>query len=523
MVKQLKINQSIPILTALLGMLLAVVYHYIARVAGTPLMLNLDDGYIHARIAEVFADSGRIGINPMEGGGGSSSTLWTLLLTIEKLLGIHGELGAFFSSLFSWGFAVWAVSRLAFQVTTKLRALLIALLIAGTGQLAALALSGMETHLVLACLAMSLEARSKQGAKRAILWASLASLVRPEAALLAFAYTLNVLLIKDTKLKNKIRNGLNILIIPLLSAFFGLLFLTVFSGSFPSMIAGRRWLIELPQFPWNDLILSCQAALQLILQLDERMADYIGPAYGFGFLWMMIVRTLALLGMINWWKDGKTKREMLFFLILHSLFYLILLPTPGHLGRYFNPVWVLTGLLVVSGWEEVANYFNQQRIWNRIRPYLAVALILGMLPQIVRWGAWNRQAMEHLRQVHFLMAKTISEMKSDEGKFAAFDIGILSYFGCQRLVDLGGLTDSEMAQALHQGTVPSLLEKRRVSYIILPEVSGNLRYIFARKLGLDIAGLQEIARFSFKVKNNRYLHATNVAFPALGLYKWNHE
>ena len=70
------------------------------------------------------------------------------------------------------------------------------------------------------------------------------------------------------------------------------------------------------------------------------------------------------------------------------------------------------------------------------------------------------------------MGRVVAELPAS-AIVASFDIGGIGYFAKRELIDLGGLVDASLAEALRESAAWPLLDSRRVSHIVMPEGFGH--------------------------------------------------
>ncbi|MBZ0264287.1 hypothetical protein K8I28_06430, partial [bacterium] len=505
------------LIIAALGIGVSLVYHSISVSGGSPLWLNLDDGYIHAEIAHQLAETGKLGLNPGEGGGGSSSALWTFLIANSAKFGFSPEVIAWNLSLSGWGLACFAFTLLAFRLFNDAEAILITICFAISGQQSALAVSGMESTTFLAMVILTLWALESEKFWLMLLFSSLAVLLRTEGILLAGSIFTAWFFSSEKPFQD--RKTLFVLPVTFIALAVGLMWLFTVSSTFPSTLAGRRWLIGVPNSPLTDIGLTIGFIIRFVGMIWERLSSYIGPGFGLGSLWAGMITLLAMVGGVFSIRFRNTLGVIGIYLLLHLLFYSLNLPNDGHMGRYLIPLWGLIPLLVVEGFmilKERFDFSNSSKVFIGI----AIFLLVAYIPQLIRWEGWNRAAKNHLAQVHLTMATELNERRFDQNsQVAAFDIGILSYFTLAHIIDLGGLTDTAILDALYNQRLSRVLEEKQVKFVIVPELEGSQRLIFFRRLGLSMMDFREVKRYSIGEGSHSHLKPTKVAFPALGMYK----
>ncbi|MBD3165344.1 hypothetical protein GF324_01985, partial [bacterium] len=475
--------------------LLMLIYHAVGRSAGMPFMLTLDDSYIHLTLARNLAETGVLGLNPGEGGGGSSSAAWTFLLTLFYKFGAKLDVTAWGMSAVFGLLSGWAAGRLARVVLEGWYAWAAGLAMAMSGMMIANALTGMETTAALFFFLVALERSVSGSPVAAALLFAVGSLFRPELALgfLPLAWQAWRQPIDDT-MQRKLQGGAIFIGLPLVAAA-GVLLLVWVSNGFPSTFAGRQWLAGMPQHPLQEFGLYLAAVGNGLQQYLVRISSFIGPAHGFGLIWGTIVLLLSAWGLWRLWIKGNGYRTIIGLSILPTLFFLLFLPTTGQMGRYHLISWMLLPLTTVLGIREASSFKHSTTV-KRVLPWAALFLAAGYIPQAIRWGGWHHDTAHHLATVHLSMAHTVKGHVEPDDPVAAFDIGLLSWQSGCRVIDLGGLTGGDMVEAMYERRVAERLVKRNVPYIILPEMwqGDPQRFQFAERLGLSTADLQPLER-----------------------------
>ncbi len=520
-------ERSIPFVAAAFAAGFVGVLWIVTTSRGVPWLLTLDDGYIHARLAQNLADTGTLGLNPGEGGGGSSSLLWTVLLTLFAKLGLAADRAAWVCSTGGWLLAVWAGARWYGRQLAGVFLWIGALALALSGQLAALSQTGMETLLTAAFLFLALDAFHRRKLLLTLLFASLAALTRAETVLLPFAMVIASAW-RDRNgddntpaatAPNPSRRDLILYaVVPLGVALAGYGLLTLLAGTPPQTLAARRWLVDLPPQPWQDLPQTLLHMVRMTGMMWERTVNFVGPGHGFGLIWALLALGLGGAGALRLLRSRDGFAAVL-FLAAHLGFYLVFLPHTGHMGRYVWPVWVLGPVLVVAGLMELRERFREA-VWARYAVFgVTLAMVLGFFPQGFRWVEYHVAAMKHLNTTHLAMAEAVREEVPLDEVVAAFDVGLLSWAGGHRILDMGGLCGREELKALQDYRMGELIRKRGVRYVVLPETEGSGRFVYAYRLGLRPQAFVELERVS--LGNQRFVHirATVVAMKALGLYR----
>jgi hypothetical protein len=300
------------------------------------------------------------------------------------------------------------------------------------------------------------------------------------------------------------------------AAAIAVLALAALGQGMPSTLAARRWLYGMGEaiLPGPE---QWTGAIPLLLEdLWLRLSIVQGPGHFVGYAWAFVVAALAAVGFFASFRMRQRAILPLYF-ILQMVFVVFVLGSDSHLSRYLAPLWIMAPLVVTEGWRAIMRHIPSRRLTI---PTLVLLLAL-YLPQAVNWAGWHRRSVEHLRDVHLAMTHRIADAVPADEAVAAFDIGLLSYMGDCRIVDMGGMTDPEMVRAMRRSEVPRLLADRDVRYAVFPEADHpGPRYLYVTRLGFHPGRLgAPLARTAVRGTDLRYLRATKVAMPALALYE----
>jgi hypothetical protein len=515
------------VIAGVLAILLAVVYHFVSQARGG-FLLSLDEGYIHTVLAYNLSETGVLGLNPGQEGGGSSSPVWTFLLTVLTWIGVRPDIAAIFLSVVSLGLAVTFTVRYAFAMLKPKAAWAVAAMVVFTGQHAATALTGLEAMLIAAFVILAFYFHGQGWSKRSIAAFVAGSLIRPEVVFAAFTAWIADVYNAVTG-RHRFKNAWRAMekpserFVQVVVVFLaGLAVISMLSGTAPSALAGRRWMYGLgsQMFTWQgDAQLTY---FNYLSSLATRLQFAIGPGGTLGTIWALAIGALLIVGLIRLLLgDKSTGRATAMYMILTPLFMGVLIGHEGHMGRYMAPFWMLMPMVVVMGWNYLVSKLPKDSSMSLAVVIMVGALLVGgFIPQLFHWANWHADTVDHLRKVHLKMAYTVYERVPEDESVAGFDIGLLTYRSKRHVVDLRGLTDREMAKAVVQGHTPELLKQRGVKYVVLPETPyESTRYYLVRRLGFDPGELRQMKVVALPKEERPYLKATQVALTQLTLYR----
>ncbi|MBX3217493.1 MAG: hypothetical protein KF850_36010, partial [Labilithrix sp.] len=456
--------------------------------------LPLDDAWIHQVVARTFAETGTLGYAPGQHGAAATSYLWAALLAVDFKLGL---LEPSRWALALNGLAALASGQLLYAIVRRARAEGVApatwdrtafaatLLASISPNVLWFTCSGMEAMPFVALSLAAIWAATSVGAgdagdarprsRRAIVAgvaAGALALLRPEAAPLGGLLAAHALL-------RKRRRDLVAIAGPWIAC------VAVYVGSnvvktghaAPSTLAGRRWL----WFEMSSGLSRSDRALDYLDAWGTRLGSYTFDT-SLGVVWVLIA--LAAYGALRLAHGSGEKLvespasedapKLLFaWALFHSAFYALLLPTPGHGGRYqpltpllfalcvpLGVAFVLRELARIAGLAERARFGWLAAI--AIAPWIALAApIAGSLRHA------NALAVAHIQATELGAGGFVDKLP--EGEIASFDIGGIGYASRRRIVDLGGLSDPKTAALLESGRIATWLEEKNVRWLVLPQ------------------------------------------------------
>lgn len=459
--------------------------------AGMPgLGFPLDDSWIHVAFAENMADGAGLSLNPGEPVTGSTAPLWTALVAVlatftgspdalvlpMKLLGILLHLAGVFLA--------WALGR-RLGLSPAL-ATLAAALVAVTNQAIWSALSGMEIPLFvvlsLAGILLHLDERNDPRPTArppaALLVLALATLARPEGALLAVLAAFDRMLVfrrdPDTGAvslawPDRARwRSLGAALVPAALVLVPVVavYMWIWGSPLPTTFAAKA---------------GAGGSAGLHLPDGRYLGTVVGILFG-SQPWA----TLAALGgvvVLVARLGGEGGRGLLPALWLLGLPLAYSMITPpggsplvGNFGRYVYPLGPVMVVLGVLGLEGAARVLGL----GRRRPVLlAVALAVLFAPTLsglVSGAGFYGRNVSDIARGDVTMAKELARELPPEAVVATMDIGAMGTFLPHRIVDLAAIADPEVrayiARAQQQGGtwrdgVWAFIAERRPDYLMI--------------------------------------------------------
>ena len=451
----------------------------LAWFAPNPLGLPLDDAWIHQVVARTFAETHTLGYAAGQHGAAATSYLWALLLAMNFMV-IHVD-------PVKWAFALNAIGtvgagQLLFGILGRTRPVGVTIplwrsLVFGAvlvtmiqGHVLWYAWSGMEAS---GLVALSLAAIAAASAERprpllAGLCAGLLAVLRPEAM------ALGVVLVVYSYRRSRHVSSAALLLLPWLlaiGAYVGSNLLLTGHAS-PATLSGRRWL-------WFDPVAGT-GPLGLAHGMIEFWSRRIAT-YGLGDLPALFYVGLGLCGygavrLLRTKSDGVV--VLYVWALLHTLFYVVMLPTPGHGGRYqpFVPiVYLLSACVgtVLALWDLFRLARLDRKRWVALGGLFLWGIASGFGAAELRTA--NELAVRHIVNTELAMGHLVDELPPD-AVVASFDIGGIGWATRRRIIDLGGLSDAPTAKRIEEGRTSDVLLQKKVTHVVLPEAYDAATY-----------------------------------------------
>jgi arabinofuranosyltransferase len=431
----------LPFAVATLGLLVPFVMLALASAPGWRISFPLDDAWIHLNFARNLARFGDWSYFPGDPvTSGSTSPLFTLLeaaafrLTAnEYLIGIGLGLAA--HALFLLALARWALRRLAHPGW----AALVVALVATDGRFGLLAVSGMETSLFLAFLALAFAAWAEDDALVAGLALGLATWTRPEAVILAGIFALDSLL--GWRRPRRVLRGLAayaaiVVAYLVFNRLTGPAFVPNTMASKVAYYGGRG----LAQFPANDL----------------------GPTFRGGWLLLVPLALVSVWGEVRRWLTRKRDwaRAELGWAIALPLAYALVLPFSHRFNRYLVPALPAYAIVAVIGLRVVLERWT--RGWAGARALMVAVCGLLLTVQVLLLagdlGEYRRLARYHLQR-HVKAGRWLAAHTPKDAVVATHDIGAIAFYSQRRIVDMMGLVTPEVVPHIRKPDYIPFLER----------------------------------------------------------------
>ncbi|KAA3647236.1 MAG: hypothetical protein DWQ07_06970 [Chloroflexi bacterium] len=411
----------------------------------------LDDAWIHQTYARNLATLGEWSFIPGEPSAGSTSPLWSLLLSIGHILG----LGPYVWTYLLGGVILWAFSLLAFWAMSRVLpgrpawAWAAGILFLFEWHLVWAAVSGMETALftlVAAAILMVLIMLSYSHQASQLLWLLLGLLigisvwVRPEGLTLLGPILLGALLL-SAKTRQRWKSILAVLL--------GFILLFGLYLMFNRQLAGE-W--------WPNTFYAKQAEYAILREspLPGRLLQqFTLPLIGVG-LFLLPGFIIALWDATNRMQWGIVLPAM--WVIGHLSLYALRLPVTYQHGRYAIPaipLFLFIGLIGMANTAKLSSPVLLPRFISRVWVTTSGAILLGF------WVIGLNAYVDDVTIIETEMVDTarwIAENTEANAIIAAHDIGAIGYFAPRTILDLAGLVSPDV--------VPFIRDETRLSEYI---------------------------------------------------------
>ena len=533
----------------------------------------LDDGWIHAAYARNLAEHGEFALNPGTPSTGTTSLLWTALLGGLGFVGLSAPTGGLVAGALCLLLLVASFhDLLLLHGADRVPAAAAAAALPLSGITLWWALSGMETLLFLLLAVLALSAQARRRYTTSGVWLALLLLTRPEGVLL-------VPLIAAAAWRRE-RSLRPLLPLFLLAAAGVLVYLgwnlAVSGRLWTSTLEGRRWLALGGRDPEGIAGLPVAWASMLLRWARILVAGALREAgLGTWIAGILAVLSLAFSAMRSrrsavpgsspvasaWrsWRSavpgsspapsrlrplrGASARQaatsavglrqllvMLFaWALLHTLAYAVMLPYPGHAGRYLAMLLLPLGCLPAMLHPRSVAFRKTRIVPLLLRHVLPGGLLLagGVLlavSAVTNWSAAWRASVDHINRVHRRAAEWVRTETPGDARIACYDVGAMAYFSGRTVVDLGGLSDPA-AIPFMRGRIDEYILASGAEYVamVAPHEGLHAPGFIPAALGYARSGLfrvHTVADFHIPVQDyRRHISLTGNAYPALLLQK----
>ncbi len=511
-------------LTVITGIVVAVYLALSLSVSADPLLMPLDDTYIHFQYARQMAEGRPFVYNegdPATSGG--TSLIYPPLLAFGYLLGFTG-----------WALAYWALALgiVFFAGSTWLVYLIgsanplkpdqpnqaqyafwLAVAFAFCGPAIWAALSGMETALFVFLVLLTLYAIQRARFRLAIVVATLMTLTRPEGVILA---GITAGLWPYTRRRQLIWLSIPVLVGLIQPA---INFLATGSASSSGMVAKSH--LYNTGAPFDERIV---AILDSFVRLWRELFTGHSPDFGTFTPWIMVQAAVVALafGAVLAWRTRRINAALVMLIWVLALTAAVsTLDTAfWQFKRYQLPVMALFFPAAAWGVALIGERFAEAAgmRWRWIRWALPVIIVIGSGLTAITFARNYRNNVQVVRDQQVKMAQWVRDNLPEDARVGVHDVGLVRYFGDRVLYDVVGLTTPGPAEAWRQG--PGAIYEHMASseyrpdfFAIYPDVQG-LRYL----LDAGVFG-SILAEFPIKMPEHNVAAATD--YQAVYVADWS--
>ncbi|MBN1680635.1 MAG: hypothetical protein JW966_10110 [Anaerolineae bacterium] len=470
-----------------------VVVFYLAlslAVSADPLLMPLDDTYIHFQYARQVALGEPLVYNPGDPAtSGGTSFVYPLLLAVGYVIGFSGW------SLAYWAAGIGAVCFLGSMWLVYLitrdnplfaipfprdgYAMSMALAFALSGPVIWAALSGMETALFVFVVLLTLYALQEKRVRLTVIAALMMTLLRPEGLMLAGISVVGLGLMQPwpSSLRERLRRALW-LALPVLAGLVQPLVNVLATGSTASTGMQAKSHLYNTGAPFIDRV---RDIIEFFFRMWRELLTGQNPHVGMYTSPMLAGAALTglLIGVWIAWRDRRPNRAVIVLAWIAGL-------TAGistldtafwQFKRYQLPVMVL--FFPVAGWLAAAlGNAIEKNGWPRALRWVLPVMIL--VPSGITTVTFARNYMENVavvRDQQVPMAQWVKDHVPEDARIGAHDVGLVRYFGERPLYDVVGLTTPGAASAWRQGPgavyeTMSASKYRPDYFAIYPDVQG---------------------------------------------------
>jgi hypothetical protein len=414
----------------------------------------LDDAWIHQTYARNLAATGLWAYVPGKVSAGSTSPLWTILISSGALIKSTPYLWTYLLG----GFSLWSLAILGNKIwritdqEVKNPYPLIGILLAGEWHLVWSAASGMETILYAATILLVFVLLSQSTIKwmRVGTVISLSVWLRPDGMTL-LGPALFLLILNRTEIKRKMFNLFRLLI--------G--FLTGF----------------IPYLEFNHIMLGSWMPNTFYAKQAEYEILTQTPYFERYFKLLLIpfigVGALLLPGLLYFLVNAvRNKNPKIFAFVLWFLGYIGIyafsLPVSYQYGRYIIPA---MPIIFIFGGVGMKQLFEKYR--KKSRFFWRLSIFGALVATGVWFGFYGIGANAYARDVGIIetemvaCAKWISNNTPQNSIIAAHDIGALGYFGKRQIIDLAGLISPDVIPFIRdEQQLKNYLDQKEVDYLM---------------------------------------------------------
>lgn len=412
----------------------------------------LDDSWIHQTYARNLVQYGEWAFRPGVVSAGSTSPLWSALLSIGFLIGLSPYIWTFFlGALVIFCLAIvceWAARNLVNSYHPKFP--WVAFFIIFEWHLSWAAMSGMETllhGLIVTTVLILLMTNTPRYLILGLL-TGLATWVRPDGLTL-IGPVFMVILFSEKDGQSRLK-AIGRYLIGFGSLFIPYLLFNLYIGGTP--MPNTFYAKQAEYAAWQDKSVFFRLG-QMFLQLLTGPGIILFPGV---LIWAFLSIQRKAWGNI----------AAILWCFGYFLLYVLRLPVYQH-GRYIMPampLFFLFGLLALFTFDQKKTFGRYQ--WIAQTSWRTITLVLLLVFVFMGANAYA-QDVAIIESEMVVTAKWVSENLPQESILAVHDIGALGYFDHHQLIDLAGLISPEVIPFIKDETkISAYLNEKGADYLI---------------------------------------------------------
>ena len=460
--------------------LAAVLFYLIVSLVTFGIGFPLDDAWIHLTYARNLAEHGEWAFRLGEQSAGSTSPLWTAILSIGFLIGLAPYLWTYLAGWAVLTLVAVCAEKLVRKLVTTYRAQIpwVGLFFIFSWHLTWSAVSGMET-LLQGLIILAVLGALISGSRRYLTLGLLTGLsvwVRPDGLTLLGPILFVALISEKTWYRRGEAIWMTLIGFGSLVLLYVLFNLALSDNAMPNTFYAKR--AEYGLF-WQSK------------PLLERIGDYLVPLLASPFL-------VLAPGAVIWLAKRIRSRDWgafasLLWVLGYIWIYFISLPAYQH-GRYIIPAFPVIYLWGILGFFEVilSPQVNKRLVfvWQTLTVVLCLAFSFLGARQTANDVLWVENEM-------VATAKWVNQSLPADARLAVHDIGALGFYIQNPIVDMAGLITPEVVPFIRdEARLAQYLDSNSVDYLITfpsfyPQLTSQKELIFKAGLGFQTGGLGE--------------------------------
>ncbi len=498
------------------GLVVLVYLSLSLSISADPLLMPLDDTYIHFQYARQMAQGHPLVYHdgdPATSGG--TSLIYPPLLAAGDVLGFNGWALAYWAlalgALFFFG-SVWLVYLIAKsnpfapeQTNQERHALALALVFALSGPFIWAALSGMETAVFVFAVLLALHLFQRGLFRLTVLACVLMTLTRPEGLILA-GITVGALALRfrsdksplpedkkrlttevtESTENNKVKtreksekSGIWLwLALPLVAGLVQPAINLAATGSFSSSGMVAKSQLYNTSVPFQDRV---RHILDFLWRMGKELITGTSPDFGRLTPFLLAALAVMMLGVcaVPVWRKRREDVPALILLWMLALSAgVATLDTAfWQFRRYQLPVMAL--MFPVAAWATapIGEYLVGRFKWRGLRWVLPVIFLISSALTMLTFASNYAGNVRVVRDQQVPMARWVKANLPEGARIGVHDVGLMGYFSGHPLYDVVGLTTPGPAQSWRQG--PGAIYEHMASsdyrpdyFAIYPDVQG---------------------------------------------------